>query len=63
MWAGTTGAEPTAEDPAIRAALLAEIAGLVGFTEDGASVLDAPRVSVEAETIFVKRLVWLAGNE
>jgi hypothetical protein len=28
--------------------------GLVGFTEDGAAVLDAPRMSVEAETIFVE---------
>ena len=37
--------------------LLAEIARLVGLTEDGAPVLDAPRMSVEAEMVVVKRLV------
>jgi len=47
---------------ALRAPLLAEIARLVGLTEDGAPVLDAPRMSVEAEMVVVERMVWLVGN-
>ena len=31
VWAGTTGADPAAEDAAARAALLAEVADLAGW--------------------------------
>jgi len=43
--------------------LLAEVMSLVGLTEDGAAMLDAPRTSVESEMVVVERLVGLAGNE
>jgi hypothetical protein len=42
--------------------LLAEIARLVSLTEDGASMLDAPRPSVQAESVFVERMLWLGRN-
>jgi len=42
--------------------LLAQIAGLVGLTEDGAPVLDAPRMSVETEMVVVE-IELFGGNE
>ena len=42
--------------------LLAEIVGFVGRAEDGAAVLDAPRMSVETEMIIVERMIWLIRN-